>query len=145
MKFLLEYKNIGPIYHIIDMEKLEFILTNNYLKPKHFWGGISTTRNKMMNSYTGDSPVSIFKLELDTGKLSNNYKIKPVSDTNTEIGYGGSRKTVNFDDDRKLKFTPKNRYHREYEEYIENLLELTNTVRETYSAYRAAVRQVLFL
>ena len=107
MKFLLEYKNIGPIYHIIDMEKLEFILTNNYLKTKHFFGGISTTRNKMMNGYTGDSPVSIFKLELDTGKLSNNYKIKPVSDTTTEIGYGGSRKTVHFDEREELIKTKK--------------------------------------
>lgn len=107
MKFLLEYKNIGPIYHIIDMEKLEFILENNYLKPKHFFGGISTTRNKMMNGYTGDSPVSIFKLELNTGKISNNYKIIPFSDTTTEIGYGGSRKTVHFDEREELIKTKK--------------------------------------
>ena len=107
MEFLLEYKNIGPLYHIIDMEKLEFILTNDYLKPKHFFGGISTTRNKMMNGYTGDSPVSIFKLELDTGKLSYNYKIVPFSDTTTEIGYGGSRKTVHFDEREELIKTKK--------------------------------------
>ena len=107
MKFLLEYKNIGPIYHIIDMGKLEFILTNDYLKPKHFFGGISTTREKMINGYTGDSPVSIFKLELDSGKISNNYKIKPVSDTTTEIGYGGSRKTVHFDEREELIVTQK--------------------------------------
>ena len=107
MKFLLEYKNIGPLYHIIDMEKLEFILTNDYLTPKHFWGGISTTRNKMMNGYTGDSPVSIFKLKLDTSKISNNYKIKPFSDTTTEIGYGGSRKTVHFDEREELIKTKK--------------------------------------
>jgi len=107
MKFLLEYKNIGPLYHIIDMEKLEFILTNDYMKPKNFFGGISTTRDKLMNGYTGDSPVSIFKLELDSGKISNNYKIKPFSDTTTEIGYGGSRKTIHFDEREELIKTKK--------------------------------------
>jgi len=119
MKYLLEFKNIGPLYHIIDMEKLKFIIENDFLKPKHFFGGISTTRNKMMNGYTGDSPVSIFKLELNSQKLSNNYKITPISDTTTEIDSYGYRKTVHFNEFEERIITNKI-YH--ISKYINKLI-----------------------
>lgn len=83
MKYLKNFKTFegkqrGNLYHIFDMEKLDFILKTNSLKSYKF-GYISTTRNKNMNRYLGDSPTSIFKLELDGDKISNNYKISPIS------------------------------------------------------------------
>jgi len=77
---IFERKNYQLLYHIIDMNKLLFILENNKLESFNF-SFISTTRNKMMNGYLGDSPVSIFKLELDGEKLSDNYMIKPFAET----------------------------------------------------------------
>lgn len=91
---IFEAKNYSSLYHIIDLNKLAFIIDNNVLKSYHF-SKISTTRNKMMNGYTGDSPVSIFKLELDAEKLSQNYKIKPFAEKYTEIGLD-SRKIKRF-------------------------------------------------
>jgi len=51
-----------------------------------------------MNGYLGDSPVSIFKLELDAEKLSQNYKIKPFAESYTEIGSGQSRTRKKFEE-----------------------------------------------
>jgi len=87
---LFEAKNYSSLYHIIDLEKLAFIIKHNMIKNYKF-AKISTTRNKMMNGYLGDSPVSIFKLELDAEKLSQNYKIKPFAETYTEVGSGEHR------------------------------------------------------
>lgn len=52
-------------------------------------------------------------------------------------------KIANSNDDTIFKFTPKNRYFREYEEYLEDLLDLKNSASEAYSSYRAAVRTIL--
>ncbi len=76
-----EGKNYGVLYHILDNDKLKYVFENDHLRPytaSHL-SGISTTRNKMMNGYLGDNSTSFFKLELDGSKLSNKYKIKPVS------------------------------------------------------------------
>ena len=80
---LLEGKNIGKLYHILDYEKLLFVLKTNTLQSYKAGGGnISFTRNKSMNGYLGDNPTSFIKLEIDGNKLSNNYKIRPYSYTN---------------------------------------------------------------
>jgi hypothetical protein len=78
-----ESVNYGVVYHILDFEKLKYVIENNHLKTYRasHKGGISTTRNKMMNSYLGDGPTAFIKLELDASKLSSNYKIKPVTYT----------------------------------------------------------------
>jgi hypothetical protein len=89
--FLLEYKNLGSLYHIVDFEKLFYILKNNVISSKNF-SNISLTRNKMLSGYLGDSPASIFKLEIDGDKLSNNYKIIPyVYKSNTDIYFNDER------------------------------------------------------
>jgi hypothetical protein len=54
-------------------------------------------------------------------------------------------RTANSHGDTIFKFTPQNRYFREYEEYLEELLKLVNTAREAYSSYRAAIRRILFV
>jgi len=76
--FLNEYKNIGSLYHIVDLEKIFYILRNNKISSKYFYN-ISTTIDKMMGGYMGDNPTSVFKLELDGGSLSNKYKMSPFS------------------------------------------------------------------
>jgi hypothetical protein len=77
-EFLLESKHYQNLYHIVDYDKLKYILDNNKIVSKSF-SNISLTRNKMMNGYLGDSPLSIFKLEIDANKLSHKYKIEPFS------------------------------------------------------------------
>ena len=72
---LTESINYGILYHIVDFEKLNYIIDNNVISSYKF-PFISLTRNKMMNGYLGGSILSIFKLEIDAEKLSNNYKIK---------------------------------------------------------------------
>lgn len=76
--FINESKNYQNLYHILDYDKLNFMFTTNSIKSFNF-PNISLTRNKMMNSYLGASPVSIFKIEIDAKKLSNKYKIEPFS------------------------------------------------------------------
>lgn len=85
--FLLEGKNLGSLYHIVDMEKMSYILDTNSITSYHF-SKISTTRDKMMNWYEGDKPTSIFKIELNGDLLSHKYKIKPfafISKTNVRF------------------------------------------------------------
>ena len=100
---LFEGKNIQNLYHILDINKLYFVLKNNEIKSLNFHY-ISTTRNKMMNGYLGDNYSSIFKLELDGQKLSDNYKIKSYQDS----GW-----VINSNDDRT------HFYHEEWEEQIQ--------------------------
>lgn len=99
---LFEGKNIQNLYHILDVEKLYYVLNNNEIKSYKF-SKISTTRNKLMIDYTGCPPVSIFKLELDGQKLSDNYKIKSFQDK----GFMGSGS-------ERIPF-----YHQEWEEQIQ--------------------------
>lgn len=73
---LREYQE--NLYHILDLEKLRYVLKNNEIKSYKF-SKISLTRDVTMNYYTGDSPLSLFKLVLDGKKLRSKYKIKPFS------------------------------------------------------------------
>lgn len=74
-RFLFEYNaNLKYVYHIVDFNKLNFILTNNQIKSYKF-SKISTTRDPNLNGYVGDSSTSVFKIELDYQKLANDYEI----------------------------------------------------------------------
>lgn len=73
---LKEYQEV--LYHILDLEKLLYVLKNDEIKSYKFYN-ISLTRDVTMNYYIGDSPLSIVKLELDARKLRSKYKIKPFS------------------------------------------------------------------
>ncbi len=99
MKYLkcFEYKQRGNLYHIFDLKKCHHILKTNSIESYKFLN-ISTTREKTLNSYLGDSPISIFKLELDGDKLSNKYKIKPYAYPSTEIGVNGERTPIRLEE-----------------------------------------------
>lgn len=76
-QYINEARQRGNLYHILSMNSLRFVIDNDSIKGHHYTTAISTTRNKMMNHYTGDRPSAFFKLELDGDKLSNDYKIRP--------------------------------------------------------------------
>lgn len=70
-------KQVGTLYHLTNIEGMDYILKNNVLESRNFGGHVSLTRDKMMNSYVGHPPAMFFKLIIDGDKLSNNYKIEP--------------------------------------------------------------------
>lgn len=101
--FLNEYKNIGNLYHIVDIEKIFYILKHNKISSKYF-SNISTTRDKMMGGYLGDSPTSVFKLELDGGALSNKYKMRPFSyKSNTNIYFDEREEQIKTQEIKNIK------------------------------------------
>jgi len=73
---MFENKQVGELYHLVDIDKLNFIIDTNTIKSYKF-NNISLTRNILLNSYIGNNPTTIFKLIIDADKLSNSYKIKP--------------------------------------------------------------------
>lgn len=88
IKLFLESKSLGNLYHIVDIEKLNYILDNNKIVSyKAGDGKISLTRNKMMTGYLGDNFSSVFKLEIDGDKLSHKYRIKPYRYKTMNAGY----------------------------------------------------------
>lgn len=89
--FILE-KYEQSLYHIVDFNKLFYILENNKISSYKF-SYISTTRSKNLNGYVGDSPTSIFKLELDGKLLSQDYETKPFTYV--------SRTNVSFDEEQE--------------------------------------------
>jgi hypothetical protein len=98
-----EYKNVGVVYHIVDIEKLFYILRNNKISSKSF-SNISTTRDKMMGGYIGGSPTSVFKLELDGDALSHKYKIKPFSYiSNTNIYFDEKEEQIKTQEIKDIK------------------------------------------
>ena len=81
-------KQVGTLYHLTNLDGIEYILDKNILSSKNFGGNVSFTRNKMMNSYIGARPDTLFKLMIDGNKLSNNYSINPTqfhSQTNVSL------------------------------------------------------------
>lgn len=75
-KQLTESKQVGTLYHLTNLDGIEFIMKNNKLIRK-LYDGISFTRNKMLNFYEGHPSGLYFKLIIDGDKLSDNYKIEP--------------------------------------------------------------------
>jgi hypothetical protein len=118
-----ESKNYQNLYHIIDFNKLKFILENDLVKPYKASNGnsISTTRDKMMNSYLGDSPTSFIKLELNGDKISNKFKIKPYSYK--------SLNGIRFDEREEIiKLTNRNSF--KASDYIEKIIIIKNRIEK---------------
>lgn len=77
-KVFENYNNI--LYHVLDTKKFKYVMETNSIKSYLAGNGrISLTRDKMFNSYIGDSPLSILKLEIDGSRLKQKYRIKPFS------------------------------------------------------------------
>jgi hypothetical protein len=76
-QFINEKKQVGVIYHLMSIEKMEYVIKNNKLSSRNFFNGISTTRDKSMRSYVGSDGMVLFKFKLDGDKLSEKYKISP--------------------------------------------------------------------
>ena len=76
VKDLFEAKQVGSLYHHVDLEKMEFILHTNSLAARNY-NKISATRSKHLQDYLGVGAMPIFKIELDGDKLSNKFKIAP--------------------------------------------------------------------
>lgn len=75
-RFLKEAKQVGILYHLTNLDGMEYILRDNKLR-RGSYEGISFTRNKMLNFYIG-SPVNLFfKLIINGDKLSEKYKLEP--------------------------------------------------------------------
>jgi len=92
--YLYEKKQLGELYHLVNIDKLNYIIDTNTIKSYKF-PNISLTRNKLLNSYIGDSSTTIFKLVIDADKLSNNYKIKPFRyKSQTNIWFSEYEETV---------------------------------------------------
>jgi len=75
---VLGAKNVGLLYHLVGFDQLTHIISTSTLSARNFFDGISTTRDKQLNRYTGGPPVIFFKLELDGDKLAERIKITPV-------------------------------------------------------------------
>lgn len=85
--FLLESYH-SSLYHILDLEKFEYVMKNNQIKSHTAGEGkISLTRDIMMNHYLGDNAQSIIKLEIDAEKLKQKYKVRPFSYKTRNAGY----------------------------------------------------------
>lgn len=81
-------QHLKHVYHVLDLEKLEYVLKHNSIKTYHFHEGISTTRNRYMNNYVGAGVTSWFKFQMDYSKLNQSYKNKKfvyVSRTNVKF------------------------------------------------------------
>lgn len=91
-------------------------------------------RNKYVNAELTGLCDSLVQSIIKINRFLSSF-FRPIDDVGTR----------DSQDDTMFKFNPQNRYSREYEEYLADLLELTNSVREAYSAYRGAVRRLLFL
>ena len=84
MKFLKSYKLFESkvtqpeLYHLLDIEKLNYVIDTDKIKSYRAGGGkISTTRNFLLNGYLGDNVSTMFKLVIDWEKLEKDYETKP--------------------------------------------------------------------
>jgi len=74
---LCEGKQAGVLYHLVNQERMQFILATDSLKSKNYGGVISVTRSKHLSTYVGSDGMVLFRLALDGDKLSHKYKISP--------------------------------------------------------------------
>ena len=106
-EFLVETKLPPKLYHLTNLEGMEGILKTNTLTGKNYTN-ISTTRDPTLKNYAGARAI-IFRIVLDSEKLSKKYKLKNVifksrsgekftSEQETEIDVGELGKIVNIDD-----------------------------------------------
>lgn len=72
-----EAKQVGLLYHLVSVRKLNYILKDNTLTPSKYQY-ISFTRNKNMWSYAGDDNPT-YQIVIDGDKLSHNHRTEPFS------------------------------------------------------------------
>lgn len=100
MRDLLKEEVKGKyLYHLMNFEKMKFVIETNSLKSWNFFNGISTTRNPNMNSYTGEGSMVVFKLKLDWNKLDKEF--------GTESFNYKSSTGITFEEDEELIKTTK--------------------------------------
>jgi hypothetical protein len=87
IKKLNESKQVGILYHWTKLKNLKKIIETNRLNTSYAGHGtfdyVSTTRSKDKSQF-GISEQSDVALVLDGNKISNNYKITPYHDIETE-------------------------------------------------------------
>lgn len=71
---LKEAKQVGVLYHVMDVDKFKSLLKYDILKKP-----TSFTRNKDYDHVVGREKNYTYQIVVDGDKLSNNYKIKPVN------------------------------------------------------------------
>lgn len=71
---LREAKQVGNLYHVMDIDKFVNLLNYDILKKP-----TSFTRNKDYDYVVGRGKDYTYQIRIDGDKLSNNYKIKPVN------------------------------------------------------------------
>jgi len=71
---LKEAKQVGVLYHVMDVDKFSSLLRYDILKKP-----TSFTRNKDYDHVVGREKDYTYQIVVDGNKLSNNYKIKPVN------------------------------------------------------------------
>lgn len=75
MKKINEGKQVGPIYHVMDVDKFYSMLESDFLeKPTSF------SRNKDYDHVYGREKEYVYQIKVNGDKLSNRYKIFPVYD-----------------------------------------------------------------
>lgn len=78
---LKEAKQVGYIYHFTTLSNIEKIIKSNKIE-KGKEGYVSLTRDFQLPNYNGyfNSGEYIVRITIDGNKLSENTKIKPISD-----------------------------------------------------------------
>jgi hypothetical protein len=75
MKKINEGKQVGPIYHVMDVDKFYSMLQSDFLrKPTSF------SRNKDYDHVYGREKEYVYQIKVNGDKLSNKYKIFPTYD-----------------------------------------------------------------
>lgn len=70
---LKEAKQVGTLYHVMDVDKFSYLLSNDTLaKPTSF------TRNKNYDIVIGREKEYTYQIVVDGDMLSNRYKIRPI-------------------------------------------------------------------
>jgi len=70
---LIESKQVGTIYHVMDTTKFIYMLRNNKLDAP-----TSFTRNKNYDAVAGREKNYTYQIVVDGDKLSDNFKVEPV-------------------------------------------------------------------
>ena len=79
MRLSLIAKPQSYLYHLVNQDRMLYILNTNSLQPYNFAGGISCTRDPDMTGYTGSQGMVLFRLVLDQAKLARDFKIRPIN------------------------------------------------------------------
>lgn len=87
LKELNESKQVGNLYHFTPLSNLKRILETRYLLPNDEKAISTSIRPNMeTEAFSGMKTASIARLMLDGDKISTNYKIKPFSYEEEDLG-----------------------------------------------------------